>query len=739
MTLETDLRAFGWTQCENVGCLWRFQTADDDALMGTIVDDLLISCGKSYGIANKCIQYLKGKYIGVSFEHEPKSFAGYKITRSADRTVINISMPELIEAKMKELCPELTSAKARKEFKALHAGGDKLQKLADGMVMEAPRADGKRTKHCMLVMSLTGCIRYFLRASAGELNVIAHRLSSIMARAPPEAVTVAQAAMIMAYEQRERGITYSAHDHHTKSEEPKTSSLEVSFATGVPREPGIHAVADCSWGDRNLYGCIIMMNYGAIVCETKKMGPVNSSAEGEGITTSKCAELVIPVQEAARAMGIALGGPTIIRSDNAANVRVANDPNAAVRLKHALRRYATLQGHVAAGEVKIVHVPDKFNAADFLTKWVSAKKVKESVAYTSNEVAKPKGPIATETNAFEVEMTAVTNLFGLEVSALELFEPETKHADPKYFAARLFTTDELDVDPAPFAQRWNESIMDNIKKNADANPFTPRGIFQVDESNVPKPLDLAGFACDKETFAKILAGKSDHIFDKVAKPSIEVPFDLEAFARDRETFAKHLTDNKAVSPFGRFANDTVRLYFGPPYATTDDAGPRDACDGPTNKRFKPDAKATDAPGWGGYETMTKKDEQDVADDLAEAHRELIASRKRFKRMYVDTGWGHDEVERDDGDIADAYMYYDEMVAERKARGLYDEMVAERKAQGREVEGRYHQHFQANHEGLEPSDDECERYDPEDHEEQCDEYGDQCGDPEIKHDACKEDG
>jgi hypothetical protein len=205
--------------------------------MGTIVDDLLISCAKSYGIANKCIQYLKGKYIGVSFEHEPKSFAGYKIMRSVDGTVINISMPELIEAKMKELCPELVSAKARKEFKALHAGGDKLQKLADGMVMEAPRADGKRTKHCMIVMSLTGCIRYFLRASAGELNVIAHRLSSIMARAPPEAITVAKAAIIMAYEQRERGITYSAHDHHPKSEEPKTSSLEVSFATGVPREP----------------------------------------------------------------------------------------------------------------------------------------------------------------------------------------------------------------------------------------------------------------------------------------------------------------------------------------------------------------------------------------------------------------------------------------------------------------------------------------------------------------------
>jgi hypothetical protein len=62
--------------------------------------------------------------------------------------------------------------------------------------------------------------------------------------------------------------------------------------------------------------------------------------------------------------------------------------------------------------------------------------------------------------------------------------------------------------------------------------------------------------------------------------------------------------------------------------------------------------------------------------------------------------------------------------------VYDEMVAERKAQGREVEGKYRQHFQANHEGLVPSDDECERYDPEEYDEQCDEYGDQCGDPEI---------
>jgi hypothetical protein len=412
-------------------------------------------------------------------------------------------------------------------------------------------------------------------------------------------------------------------------------------------------------------------------------------------------------------MGIALEGPTIIRSDNAANVRVANDPNAAVRLKHALRRYATLQGHVAAGEVKIVHVPDKFNAADFLTKWVSAKKVKESVAYTSNEVAKPKGPITTETNAFEVEMTAVTNLFGLEVSALELFEPETTHADPKYFATRLFTTDEVDVDPAPFAHRRNERDEIPLVSNA----FMPSGIYSVDKS------ELAD----------------------------EIPFDYAAFTRDRDALAQRLADS-TNDPYCRLANGTIHLYLGRPKidAPEDDAvEPRDEVStgmhvraaiaaievrdaantaSTSNRPKRPAAKDTDAPGWGGYEAMTEKDEKDVAADLAEARRELIESRKRFKRMYVDTGWGHEEVERDDGtgDIADAYMYYDEMVAERKA-------------QGREVEGRYRQHFQSNHEGLQPSDDECERYDPEDHDEQCDEYGDQTGEPETTFNACKEDG
>jgi hypothetical protein len=228
------------------------------------------------------------------------------------------------------------------------------------------------------VQTLTGNLQYFKKVSAGELNVVTHRLSCVQASAPPEAVIVAKAAMIMAYESRFRGITYSKCD---VAKSGKT--LE-----GFPREQGIHAMADASWGERNIYGILIMMNNGVIVAETKKMGPVDSSAEAEGIATSKCAEILENVREIARGMGILPDEPTVIRGDNQSSVRVSNDPKAAGRLRHAQRRFATCQARVARGEVIIVHVSDANNAADFLTKWIPVIKLNASIAYASNAQAK---------------------------------------------------------------------------------------------------------------------------------------------------------------------------------------------------------------------------------------------------------------------------------------------------------------------------------------------------------------
>ena len=277
------------------------QTANNDCLLGTIVDDLLFSEKTGHAIADATCEALRKKYVGVTSEHNPKAFAGYKLEQSPERDVITISMPELIGQKFAQECPDLITAKARDAFKTKHIKGGKLKQLADSLAMLPLNPSGKVTPITKEVQTLTGNLRYFMKVSAGELNVVTHRLSCVQASAPPEAVIVAKAAMIMAYESRHRGITYSK-----RGVAAPGGSIE-----GFPREQGIHAVADASWGERNIYGILIMMNNGVIVAETKKMGPVDSSAEAEGNATSKCAEILENVREIARGMGILPDEPTV--------------------------------------------------------------------------------------------------------------------------------------------------------------------------------------------------------------------------------------------------------------------------------------------------------------------------------------------------------------------------------------------------------------------------------------------
>ena len=54
--------------------------------------------------------------------------------------------------------------------------------------------------------------------------------------------------------------------------------------------------------------------------------------------------------------------------------------------------------------MKVEFIRDANNAADFLTKWVPAAKLKASIAYTSNEAAKPKKQAKNEISTLEVSM-----------------------------------------------------------------------------------------------------------------------------------------------------------------------------------------------------------------------------------------------------------------------------------------------------------------------------------------------
>ncbi|KAL1518486.1 hypothetical protein AB1Y20_002777 [Prymnesium parvum] len=72
-------------------------------------------------------------------------------------------------------------------------------------------------------------------------------------------------------------------------------------------------------------------------------------------------------------------------------MQVAMRQGASNRSKHLLRRYWVLMQRVQAGEVRVVHVRDEANPADFLTKWVPAKKLRTSIAYVTGQAARRKG------------------------------------------------------------------------------------------------------------------------------------------------------------------------------------------------------------------------------------------------------------------------------------------------------------------------------------------------------------
>ena len=94
----------------------------------------------------------------------------------------------------------------------------------------------------------------------------------------------------------------------------------------------------------------------------------------EAIASGKAAEVIYYAREIERAFGKPIerafgkpierafgkppAGPTLLGTDNKANLRVGSSVGAPTRSKHFLRRYHTLKQGFAAGEVVMRHVSD---------------------------------------------------------------------------------------------------------------------------------------------------------------------------------------------------------------------------------------------------------------------------------------------------------------------------------------------------------------------------------------------
>ena len=204
-----------------------------------------------------------------------------------------------------------------------------------------------------------------------------------MSNPPDDALPCVRSVIAKAYETRDEGITFRARFDAPKREEVDDGRLVMTLADGAPAE--LEFAADASTAFPRLIYLLLGTYAGAeVVHKTKKIGPVVKDIfEAEMIAT------IVASQEAGyarlflRAMGETIDAPTRIITDSLSGARVINNVQSAGRSRPFLWRSAVIQDMCAKGEIRVLHVPDADNPADFLTKWVSTVKVRASTRYTS--------------------------------------------------------------------------------------------------------------------------------------------------------------------------------------------------------------------------------------------------------------------------------------------------------------------------------------------------------------------
>jgi hypothetical protein len=207
-----------------------------------------------------------------------------------------------------------------------------------------------------------------------------------MSHPPPEAWDVACAALAAVYAERDAGLTFGGVGLAAASR--LEGSLRAHVDLDEPAPSDLEGHADATWGDRNVYGLILMFAGAAVLHQTKKIGLiVDSSMETEAIASGRGGEAISHAREILRGLGVARDGPTLLTTDNLANQRVGAGLGGPTRSRHFLRRYFALKQRLQRGEVTLRYTPDASMPADFLTKWIPREKLERSIAFACNRHA----------------------------------------------------------------------------------------------------------------------------------------------------------------------------------------------------------------------------------------------------------------------------------------------------------------------------------------------------------------
>ena len=124
---------------------------------------------------------------------------------------------------------------------------------------------------------------------------------------------------------------------------------------------------------------------GVIAHAVKKIdGLVPNSCLSECKGSTRVSETLLLARDALAALGRPQHEPSVIGTDNSANLAIAMGTATPARAKHDLMKWASLKERIRAKYIWLTKVATAVMPVDFMTKWLKKEKMEAQLAYIIN-------------------------------------------------------------------------------------------------------------------------------------------------------------------------------------------------------------------------------------------------------------------------------------------------------------------------------------------------------------------
>ena len=408
LAVDERLIDLGWNNAEGVPALYTIDVGDGIiSELHKNVDEFLLLAKKGSPIIAATVDGMNDAWgsnpdLGkMKVEYEAKEWRGYTFQRDRGRGALTIYMSSYLESAVARWIPNMITDKAARPSANVPKGVSikdifgalRLPPKDERDVKLDPMQKDFQSMVGDLVFPSPVLVRCGLPIST-LLSVMCYPPRGELIEGHPAvtATFAAQLAIEAAFDARFDGITAGG---QLESSPRLRADLHahLDMSASPPLEPEI--MGDSTWAAAPFDRYALATTYLGLLIKwqlkvIKTVADCSMGAEMHPTTAGGMQAEYI--SEVARAQGMPLDDPVVIATDSLANALVSRRQGSTVLVRHLLRRWQALTARIARGLAKVVHLPDVEMPVDFLTKWVTKKKIDASVSYLTNAANRVSHP-----------------------------------------------------------------------------------------------------------------------------------------------------------------------------------------------------------------------------------------------------------------------------------------------------------------------------------------------------------